>query len=227
MGREVSAARLPPGDRGLPIIRAHVAGFLTGVDVWLTPTLVDPAGPHRRDHLHSDEPCRALEVGGKTVAYAGVVANITGNPAMSVPLFWNGDGPTDRRPLPRPLRRRGDPVPARRPARARAPLERTHTSGRWTLTDHVPIEEWTADLVGLPAPSVLTIVLRQLGALGVMPRGPITTFPSGSDRGALPAAPSTPGSRARPTRPARRAREPAWPDRGALRRRAPCSSPAP
>ena len=35
---------------------------------------------------------RALEAGGATVAYAGVVANITGNPAMSVPLWWNGDG---------------------------------------------------------------------------------------------------------------------------------------
>jgi amidase len=37
-------------------------------------------------------PTRALERGGTTVAYAGVVANLTGNPAMSVPLFWNGDG---------------------------------------------------------------------------------------------------------------------------------------
>jgi amidase len=35
------------------------------------------------------EPLRALERGGPTVAYAGVVANITGNPAMSVPLWWN------------------------------------------------------------------------------------------------------------------------------------------
>ncbi len=38
------------------------------------------------------QPLRALERGGTTVAYAGVIANITGNPAMSVPLWWNGDG---------------------------------------------------------------------------------------------------------------------------------------
>ena len=36
--------------------------------------------------------CGPSQVGGRTVAYAGVVANITGNPAMSVPLSWNGDG---------------------------------------------------------------------------------------------------------------------------------------
>ena len=35
---------------------------------------------------------RAARSGATTVAYAGVVANITGNPAMSVPLWWNADG---------------------------------------------------------------------------------------------------------------------------------------
>ena len=39
-----------------------------------------------------EQPLRALERGGPSVAYSGVVANITGNPAMSVPLWWNGDG---------------------------------------------------------------------------------------------------------------------------------------
>ena len=39
-----------------------------------------------------EEPFRALERGGRTVAYSAVVANITGNPAMSVPLWWNGAG---------------------------------------------------------------------------------------------------------------------------------------
>jgi amidase len=26
------------------------------------------------------------------IRYAGIIANHTGNPAMSVPLFWNSDG---------------------------------------------------------------------------------------------------------------------------------------
>jgi amidase len=33
-----------------------------------------------------------MEVSAPTVRYAGVVANLTGNPAMSVPLHWNDDG---------------------------------------------------------------------------------------------------------------------------------------
>ena len=31
-------------------------------------------------------------MGGRTIAYSGVVANLTGSPAMSVPLHWNDDG---------------------------------------------------------------------------------------------------------------------------------------
>ena len=33
-----------------------------------------------------------MEKSAPTVRYAGVIANITGNPAMSVPLWWNADG---------------------------------------------------------------------------------------------------------------------------------------
>jgi amidase len=39
-----------------------------------------------------DDPFRSLEVSGRTVAYSGVIANLTGNPAMSVPLHWNDEG---------------------------------------------------------------------------------------------------------------------------------------
>ena len=39
-----------------------------------------------------DTPMRAAERGGLTVKYPAVVANITGNPAMSVPLWWNAQG---------------------------------------------------------------------------------------------------------------------------------------
>lgn len=69
-----------------------VARFLTGLDVWLTPTLSTPP-THLGEIISSpDDPHRALRAGGATVGYAGVVANITGNPAMSVPLWWDAGG---------------------------------------------------------------------------------------------------------------------------------------
>jgi amidase len=66
--------------------------FLTGVDVWLTPTMSAPPALIGEITSTADEPLRALERGGPTVAYAGVVANITGSPAMSVPLWQNTSG---------------------------------------------------------------------------------------------------------------------------------------
>jgi amidase len=39
-----------------------------------------------------EDPWHAMHVSAPTVRYAAVVANLTGNPAMSVPLHWNDDG---------------------------------------------------------------------------------------------------------------------------------------
>jgi amidase len=92
IGRAVPAAEYMRAQDRCQRLAREVARFLSRVDVWLTPTLSAP--PERIGAITStpEEPMRALEVGGRTVAYAGVVANITGNPAMSVPLYWNADG---------------------------------------------------------------------------------------------------------------------------------------
>jgi amidase len=92
LGRQVSAAQYMKAIERCQRFAREVARFLVGIDVWLTPTLSTP--PERIGAITStvDEPMRALEIGGRTVAYAGVTANITGNPAMSVPLYWNGGG---------------------------------------------------------------------------------------------------------------------------------------
>ena len=62
------------------------------IDVWLTPTLSMPPATIGEITSTVEDPLRAARAGGRTVAYAGVVANLTGNPAMSVPLFWNEAG---------------------------------------------------------------------------------------------------------------------------------------
>lgn len=69
-----------------------MAQFFTGVDVWLTPTLSEPPAPLGEIVSTETQPLPALERGGRTVAYSGVIANITGQPAMSVPLWWNAEG---------------------------------------------------------------------------------------------------------------------------------------
>jgi amidase len=68
-----------------------VARFLVGFDAWLTPTMSTLPLPIGEITSTNDDPWRAARKGGSTVGFAGVVANITGNPAMSVPMHWTGD----------------------------------------------------------------------------------------------------------------------------------------
>jgi amidase len=91
-GRGHTAADYLLATQDLQGYARRVARFLSTVDVWLTPTLSTPPAPLGEIVSTPEEPWRALERGGATVAYAGVVANITGNPAMSVPLWWSPDG---------------------------------------------------------------------------------------------------------------------------------------
>jgi amidase len=91
-GRRVSAAQYLLAIEDLQAFSRVVARFLDGFDAWLTPTMSAP--PARIGEITStrEEPLRALERGAPTVAYPAVVANITGNPAMSVPLWRNAEG---------------------------------------------------------------------------------------------------------------------------------------
>ena len=91
-GRQVAAADYLLAVEDTQAYARRVAEFFTGVDVWLTPTLSEPPAPLGEIVSTEAEPLRALERGGRTVAYSGVIANITGQPAMSVPLWWNAEG---------------------------------------------------------------------------------------------------------------------------------------
>jgi amidase len=91
-GRQVSAADYLLAVETLQRFSRTVAGFLTGVDLWLTPTMSEPPAPLGEITASPDDPLRAVSRGARTVAYPAVVANITGNPAMSVPLWANAAG---------------------------------------------------------------------------------------------------------------------------------------
>ena len=95
-GRSVTAAEYLAAIEETQRFSRTIAGFLSGrpdgIDMFLTPTMSEPPAQIGEITSTEAEPLRALERGGRTVRYAGVVANMTGNPSMSVPLWWNGDG---------------------------------------------------------------------------------------------------------------------------------------
>lgn len=87
-GRAVSAGQYLLGVQELQRASRQVARFLTDYDVWLTPTLAQP--PLAIADPHADP----AEVARREAAFAATptgVANITGNPAMSVPLYRSQD----------------------------------------------------------------------------------------------------------------------------------------
>jgi amidase len=91
-GERVTAAQYLMAIEELQRYAREVAQFLSHFDAWLTPTMSEPPALIGEITSTPEDPLRAARRGGRTVAYSGVIANITGNPAMSVPLYWNAGG---------------------------------------------------------------------------------------------------------------------------------------
>jgi hypothetical protein len=91
-GQKIDAGRYLLAIEDLQAFARTVAGFLTGVDMWLTPTLAQPPVPLGLIVSTDDDPYRAEAATGAFVPYPAVVANITGGPAMSVPLYRSPTG---------------------------------------------------------------------------------------------------------------------------------------
>lgn len=91
-GRSVSAADYLLAMDTLHAFSRGVGRFFTSIDVWLTPTLSEP--PLRLGELTSsdEDPWRPARRMQDFVGFPAIVANITGGPAMSVPLYWNPAG---------------------------------------------------------------------------------------------------------------------------------------
>ncbi|MCA9929619.1 MAG: amidase [Anaerolineales bacterium] len=71
-------------------ISRHVAAFMRDYDLLLTPTLAQPPLPLGSFAHTEDNPMAGFET---AVAFAAFtpIANATGQPSMSVPLYWNSD----------------------------------------------------------------------------------------------------------------------------------------
>lgn len=91
-GRRISAGDYLLAIQDLQAFSRTVARFFTGVDVWLTPTLSEPPVPLGEIVSTPEEPLQASERAASFMAFPAWIANVTGNPAMSVPLYWNAVG---------------------------------------------------------------------------------------------------------------------------------------
>jgi amidase len=72
-------------------IARQVALFFASYDIWLTPTLAEPPLPLGGFDAQPGNPMYGLQ---RAVAFVPFtpVCNVTGQPAMSMPLYWNAEG---------------------------------------------------------------------------------------------------------------------------------------
>ncbi len=91
-GRKLDAGDYLLAIEDLQSFARGVARFLVSVDAWLTPTMAQPPPPLGLMVSTQDDPWRAARAAGDLVPFPAVAANITGGPAMSVPLYWSAAG---------------------------------------------------------------------------------------------------------------------------------------
>lgn len=90
VGRKYSAPEYLLAVNVLHRTARDIARFLTWHDIWLTSTLAEPPVPLGTFASPSDNPLAGWH---RTLPFAPLtpICNFTGQPAMSVPLFWNDD----------------------------------------------------------------------------------------------------------------------------------------
>lgn len=90
-GRGYSAAGYIHAQQRLQLGALEVARFFRDYDLWLTPTLAEPPVPLGTFDPSPEDPLRSFDRGMEFCPFTPI-ANVTGQPAMSVPLFWNAEG---------------------------------------------------------------------------------------------------------------------------------------
>jgi len=91
MGRQVSAPAYLLAVQTLQVYSRRIAQFMEGYDVMLTPTLAEPPLPLGSFDSTPEDPMAGMRRAGLFVPFTPI-CNATGQPAMSVPLYWNADG---------------------------------------------------------------------------------------------------------------------------------------
>jgi len=91
MGRTQSLSAFLSSLAVLQKASRNIDRFFTKYDVWFTPTLTTLPMPLGAFDPAPENPWQAIARQGECASFTGV-ANFTGQPAMSVPLFWNREG---------------------------------------------------------------------------------------------------------------------------------------
>lgn len=90
-GREVKATDYLAALQIIQGMARPIARQFEKYDLWLTPTLAKPPLPLGAMDSDESDPIRGLMAGAHFSPYTSL-CNVTGQPAMSVPLFWNEEG---------------------------------------------------------------------------------------------------------------------------------------
>jgi amidase len=90
-GRELSAPDYLLALQDLQKLTRDIARFFVDYDVWLTPTLGEPPVPLGTFKFSMEDP---FELRRRMAAFTPFtyISNVTGQPAMSVPLYWSAEG---------------------------------------------------------------------------------------------------------------------------------------
>ena len=91
MGRKQSASTYLLSLSLLQRVARDIGRFFLNYDVWLTPTLSEPPVPLGTFDSLPENPLQALRRAEQFVPFTPI-CNATGQPAMSVPLYWNAEG---------------------------------------------------------------------------------------------------------------------------------------
>ncbi|MBW2091942.1 MAG: amidase [Deltaproteobacteria bacterium] len=89
--REIKAVNYMKAIQNLEKATRNVAKFFSNFDVWLTPTLGEPPVALGSFESPPDKPLQGLFRSASFTPFTPI-CNVTGQPAMSVPLYWDESG---------------------------------------------------------------------------------------------------------------------------------------
>ncbi len=91
LGLKQSAGAYLEAIRQFQLTSRRIARQMMEIDIWLTPTLGLPPIPIGALDSPPEDPLRGFFAAAEFVPFTSI-ANVTGQPAMSVPLYWNRNG---------------------------------------------------------------------------------------------------------------------------------------